>query len=87
MALPVNASAIVDDDSPAAEVIVAAVAAAIRDGWEAEKYGRKQEWRNIPIAYMTDNGPVKNDRFGDQVKEQVPDISTPLILVSGCEQL
>mmetsp|Transcript_22800 Transcript_22800/g.63317 ORF Transcript_22800/g.63317 Transcript_22800/m.63317 type:complete len:237 (+) Transcript_22800:498-1208(+) len=52
----------------------------LRDGWEAEKYGRYSSWRNIPAANMTDTGPKMNPNFLAEIQEAFPDPSTPIIL-------
>lgn len=52
----------------------------IRADWEAEKYGKMDSWVNVPLAFLTDNGPLKNPDFTRMMQEKFPDRNTPLLI-------
>ena len=52
-----------------------------RADWEAEKYGRMDSWVNIPLAFLTEDGPMKNPQFLEMIQQRFPDPNTPLIIV------
>jgi len=56
----------------------------IRSPVEVQQTGSKSAWEKIPLAAMTDKGPVRNPHFLAIIKEKFPNPSFSRILI-GCD--